>query len=96
MRFGSVGGRRRGALAARGGSRPDAPYEVLTARSAAGSSQVLEREDVQVVVSRRWMPRNAGVKLLAELAKRVPHIVRILLTGDPQLDAAVRAIFSTG
>ncbi len=70
----------------------DAPYEVLTARSAAEALKVLEREDVQVVVSDEWMPGMRGVELLAQIAKEYPYIVRILLTGDPQLDAAVRAI----
>jgi DNA-binding NtrC family response regulator len=33
-----------------------APYEVLTAKSAAVALEVLEREDIQVVVSDEWMP----------------------------------------
>jgi DNA-binding NarL/FixJ family response regulator len=70
----------------------DAPYTVLTARSAAEALEVLEREDVQVVVSDEWMPGMRGVELLAQVAREYPYIVRILLTGDPQLDAAVRAI----
>lgn len=70
----------------------DAPYEVLTARSAAEALGVLEREDVQVVVSDEWMPGMRGVELLSQIAREYPYIVRILLTGDPQLDAAVRAI----
>jgi two-component system probable response regulator PhcQ len=69
-----------------------APYTVLTARSAAEALEVLEREDVQVVVSDEWMPGMRGVELLAQVAREYPYIVRILLTGDPQLDAAVRAI----
>jgi two-component system, probable response regulator PhcQ len=69
-----------------------APYEVLTARSAVEALEVLEREDVQVVVSDEWMPGMRGVELLAQVAREYPYIVRILLTGDPQLDAAVRAI----
>lgn len=69
-----------------------APYEVLTARSAAEALNVLEREDVQVVVSDEWMPGMRGVELLSQVAREYPYIVRILLTGDPQLDAAVRAI----
>lgn len=70
----------------------DAPYQVLTARSAAEALEILEREDIQVVVSDEWMPGMRGVELLAQVAREYPYIVRILLTGDPQLDAAVRAI----
>ena len=44
---------------------------------------MLEREDVQVVVSDEWMPGMRGVELLAQVAKEYPYIVRILLTGDP-------------
>jgi two-component system probable response regulator PhcQ len=69
-----------------------APYEVRTARSAAEALEALDREDIQVVVSDEWMPGMRGVELLAQVAKEYPYIVRILLTGDPQLDAAVRAI----
>jgi len=69
-----------------------APYEVRTARSAAEALEVLERDDIQVVVSDEWMPGMRGVELLAHIAREYPYIVRILLTGDPQLDAAVRAI----
>jgi len=68
------------------------PYEVLTAKSAAEALELLEREDIQVVVSDEWMPGMRGVELLAQVAREYPYIVRILLTGDPQLDAAVRAI----
>ncbi len=70
----------------------DAPYQVLTARSAAEALKVLDAEDIQVVVSDEWMPGMRGVELLAQVAREYPYIVRILLTGDPQLDAAVRAI----
>jgi two-component system, probable response regulator PhcQ len=68
------------------------PYEVLTARSAEEALGVLDREDIQVVVSDEWMPGMRGVELLSHVAREYPYIARILLTGDPQLDAAVRAI----
>lgn len=68
------------------------PYEMLVARSANEALEVLAQNDVHVLVSDEWMPGMRGVELLATVAKEYPHIVRILLTGDPQLDAAVRAI----
>lgn len=80
------------AMRAKAAAFSEAPYEVLTAASAGDALQLLEREDVQVVVSDEWMPGMRGVELLAQVAKEYPNIVRILLTGDPQLDAAVRAI----
>jgi len=42
-----------------------APYEVRTARSAAAPLEVLDREDIQVVVSDEWMQGMRGVELLA-------------------------------
>jgi two-component system probable response regulator PhcQ len=69
-----------------------APYEMFTAWDAEHALEVIERHDIHVVVSDEWMPGMRGVDLLAKIAVEYPYIVRILLTGDPQLDAAVRAI----
>jgi len=80
------------AMRAKAAAFASAPYEVMAAASAKEALLLLEREDVQVVVSDEWMPGMLGVELLAQVSKEYPNVVRILLTGDPQLDAAVRAI----
>ena len=74
------------------GMLDESPYEMMVARSAQEALEVLGAHEVQVVVSDEWMPGMRGVELLSKIAQDYPHIVRILLTGDPQLDAAVRAI----
>lgn len=80
------------AMRAKAAAFGEAPYEVTAAASADEALRILEREDVHVVVSDEWMPGMRGVELLAQVAQEYPNVVRILLTGDPQLDAAVRAI----
>ncbi len=68
------------------------PVRVFTASSAADALAMLEAEPIQVVVSDQRMPGVTGVKLLAELRERFPSVVRILLTGNAEIDVAVDAI----
>jgi two-component system probable response regulator PhcQ len=68
------------------------PYKVLTAGSAKEAFAVLAREEVDVVVSDERMPMMSGSELLAEVCRIYPDTVRIILTGQATLDAAVRAI----
>lgn len=68
------------------------PYEILTANSARGALDVLETSDVDVIVSDERMPEMSGCELLAVARRRFPEAVRIILTGDASLDAAIEAI----
>lgn len=68
------------------------PFEVLTANSARGALEVLEQNDVDVIVSDERMPEMSGCELLAVVRRRFPEAVRIILTGDASLDAAIEAI----
>ncbi len=68
------------------------PVRVYTASCAPEALALLEAESIQVVVSDQRMPGVAGVKLLGEVRARFPHVVRILLTGNAEIDVAVEAI----
>jgi two-component system, probable response regulator PhcQ len=67
-------------------------FHVLKATSAAEAFQLLERRRVDVVVSDERMPGESGSAFLARVRERFPNTIRIILTGQASLDAAVRAI----
>jgi len=68
------------------------PYRVLSANSAKKGLQIIEEQSVDVVVSDELMPGMSGSEFLAEVCRRHPDTVRIILTGHANLTAAVRAI----
>lgn len=68
------------------------PYEVLSAHSAADALKLLAHVPVDVVVADEKMPGMSGSELLAEVRRRYPDTVRMILTGHATLEAAVRAI----
>ena len=66
--------------------------EVHTAHGAAAGLEILERQPVQVVVSDLAMPEVSGSNFLRQVRDRWPDRIRILLTGEPGIDAAVEAV----
>jgi two-component system probable response regulator PhcQ len=68
------------------------PYELLTATSAFDAQQILERQHVDVVVSDEQMPGMSGSEFLSSVRKQFPHTIRMILSGQASLEAAVRAI----
>jgi DNA-binding NarL/FixJ family response regulator len=67
-------------------------YEVVVANSALEALALLQRRDVDVVVSDERMPSMTGSQFLAVVAKDYPNTARIILTGHATLEAAVVAI----
>jgi len=67
-------------------------YEVRTATSGAQALEILAREPIDVIVSDQRMPGMAGIELLAEVRKRSPATMRILLTGYSDLAAIVGSV----
>jgi two-component system probable response regulator PhcQ len=68
------------------------PYEILTATSSAAGQELLERHRVDVVISDEQMPGMSGSAFLSAVRKQFPHTIRIILSGQASLEAAVRAI----
>ncbi len=68
------------------------PFEVLTAGSASEGLALLHARRVDVVVSDQRMPGVSGTEFLAFVRQRFPSVVRILLTGQASLEAAIGAI----
>lgn len=68
------------------------PYTLLSAASAAEALRILEQRSVDVVVSDEQMPGMAGSEFLAEVRVRNPTTIRIILSGQASVEAALRAI----
>lgn len=68
------------------------PYEVFTANRAREALRLLEEHEIDVIVSDERMPEMTGCELLEVARKRFPNTIRIILTGEASLDAAIQAI----
>ncbi|MFQ5670104.1 MAG: response regulator [Acidobacteriota bacterium] len=68
------------------------PYEILSASSAQEGLEILARQSIDVVVSDEKMPGMSGTEFLGLVCRRYPQTVRIMLTGQASLEAAIRAI----
>ena len=79
-------------LAALKRSLHGAGYGVLTAAGGEQALALLAQTPVDVVVSDMRMPGMDGAQLLEQVHKRWPQVVRILLTGQANMDATVAAI----
>ena len=74
----------------------DEPYEIFTAGSAAEGLELLGEHAISLVVSDERMPGMSGSEFLAVVREEYPDTMRIVLTGQASLDAAVRAINAGG
>lgn len=68
------------------------PYEVLTADSAGAAFKVLEQRSIDLIVSDEKMPGMSGTEFLRIVRERHPSTVRIMLTGEANVETAMRAI----
>jgi len=68
------------------------PYEIVCVTSPAEALRVLAETAVDVVVSDEQMPGMSGSELLAEVRRRYPDTVRMMLSGKATLEGAIRAI----
>ncbi|MDF1614525.1 HD domain-containing phosphohydrolase [Desulfurivibrio dismutans] len=68
-------------------------FEVLTAFSGEEALEIIAgRDDCAVVVSDQRMPGMSGVELLSRVRQKAPLVVRILLTGYADIEAAMDSI----
>ncbi len=65
---------------------------ILTANGGSEALELLVRFPVHVVLSDEKMPGMSGSEFLAEVKQRYPYTVRMMLTGQASIDAAMRAI----
>jgi two-component system, probable response regulator PhcQ len=67
-------------------------FEIFTADSAQKGLMILAGNDIDVVVSDERMPGMPGSAFLSEVRKKWPNTIRMILSGQADLEAAVRAI----
>jgi DNA-binding NtrC family response regulator len=70
----------------------DEPFEIITATSGSQALDLMEGRIIKAIVSDERMVGMQGSELLAEVKRRSPQTVRILLTGHATMDAAMRAV----
>jgi two-component system, probable response regulator PhcQ len=67
-------------------------FECLTATSAASALELLARRRIDVVITDEQMPGTSGSILLSRVRTEFPYAIRMILSGQASLEAAVRAI----
>jgi DNA-binding NtrC family response regulator len=67
-------------------------FEIFTADSAQKGLLILAGNNIDVVVSDERMPGMTGSQFLTEVRKQWPNTIRMILSGQADLEAAVRAI----
>ena len=67
-------------------------FRVVTANSAAQALKIISEQQVSLIVSDERMPNMPGSEFLTLVAKSHPDIIRIILTGQASIEAAMQAI----
>ncbi|MET0389767.1 MAG: HD domain-containing phosphohydrolase [Polyangiales bacterium] len=68
-------------------------FSIFSANDGRQALKVLEQQgEMHVIVTDMRMPLMSGAQLLAEVAKLYPDMVRILLTGQADLNSAISAV----
>lgn len=70
------------------------PFKIFTANSGKDGLLVLEKEQIDVVVSDVKMPEMDGIQFLTKVKERHPNINRIILSGYVEKDAVINAILT--
>ncbi|MBW2703675.1 MAG: response regulator [Deltaproteobacteria bacterium] len=68
------------------------PYDCYFAEGPKEALDVLHREDISLLVSDHYMPDMDGLTFLKKIRDSDPQVVRVLMTGAPELDLAIKAI----
>ncbi len=68
------------------------PYEVICADSGEEALAIMEREEIDLIITDEMMPGMTGIELLAITRKKYPDTFRIILTGYANLESAITAI----
>lgn len=67
-------------------------FNVFTAESAAEGRKILEKENVQIIITDQRMPVMTGIEFLESIITDYPDPIRILLTGYADINAVIDAI----
>lgn len=67
-------------------------YEIMTANSAEKALAIMEREQVNLILSDHRMPGMSGAELLKTVRERWPETIRIMLTGHADVNSIMGAV----
>ena len=67
-------------------------YKVFTAESGAAGLAILEKEEIDLVISDMRMPEMDGAQFLEKVRERWPETIRLLLTGYSDITSILAAI----
>ena len=67
-------------------------FEIDTANGGTVALEMLEKEKYAVIIADMRMPEIDGAQLLAKIAAKYPGVMRIMLTGNSDMQTAVRAV----
>ncbi|WP_432820963.1 response regulator [Trichloromonas sp.] len=70
----------------------DEDCEVFLAESAAAGLKLLDQHAFKVVISDERMPSMSGSEFLSIISRQHPEVVRITLTGQASIEAAMTAV----
>lgn len=67
-------------------------FNIFIADSAVEGRKILEKEDIQVIITDQRMPVTTGIEFLESIIPDFPEPIRILLTGYADINAVIDAI----
>lgn len=67
-------------------------YEVITAISAVEALSILETNTAHIIISDQRMPHTTGVEFLEQTVKLYPDCIRLLITGQSDIEVVIEAI----
>lgn len=67
-------------------------YTVFSATNAADALRIMETNEVQVIISDQRMPDITGVEFFTSLKTTFPDVIKLILTGYTDIEAAISAI----
>jgi DNA-binding NarL/FixJ family response regulator len=72
------------------------PYEIVSARGGEEALRMLEDQAIDVVVSDEDMPGMRGSEFLAEVQKRHPRVLRVMISGGTARETLIDAVNNAG
>ncbi|NPD45885.1 response regulator [Lentimicrobium sp. S6] len=67
-------------------------YKVFIANSAEEALPILEKEDIQVVLSDQRMPGMSGITFFSAIKDKYPNALKLILTGYSDIEVVIEAI----
>lgn len=67
-------------------------YNVFSTNSALEAISILEKEDINVIISDQRMPGMTGIEFFSSIKSRYPDIIKLILTGFTDINNVIDAI----